>query len=70
MEDDDRYRAKAEEAQKWADRAVSRDDKAKWLRLAEGWLSLIRKRPNTLAEDFRSEVQRRGTKQDDSTESH
>ena len=70
MDRDDLYRRKAAEAQRWADRAVSPDDKAHWLRLVEGWLSLIQKRPQTAAEDFADAVEARGTKQEDSTKSH
>jgi hypothetical protein len=45
MHRDDEYRAKAEEAQRRADRSTNEDERAAWLRMARGWLSLIRRRP-------------------------
>jgi hypothetical protein len=44
MDRDDEYRAKAEEAQRQADRSTSEVDRAAWLRVVQGWLGLIRKR--------------------------
>jgi hypothetical protein len=43
MDRDDEYRRQAAEAQSWADRTVSHSDKAAWLRIAQGWLSLVRR---------------------------
>jgi hypothetical protein len=70
MSQDDEYRAKAAEAQKSADRAVSPDDKARWLDLVAGWLGLIRKRPQSAEDNFRDELEAKGTKQQDSGSSH
>jgi hypothetical protein len=39
------YRAKAQEALKSADRATTDSDKAAWLQLADGWMSLLPKQP-------------------------
>ena len=70
MNKEDVYRAKAAEAQRWADRVVSPDDKAKWLRVVEGWMSLIRQ-PNLKAvQRFDDQVQSAGTRQEDSKGSH
>ena len=44
MDRDADYRAKAEEAQRRADRSTSEVERGVWLRLAEGYLSLLRKR--------------------------
>ena len=43
MDKDDEYRKQAAEAQAWADRTISATDRAAWLRVAQGWLALIRK---------------------------
>ena len=45
-------------------------DKESWLRVAQGWLSLIRKSRQSPAELFSEDVETRGTKQDNSTNSH
>ena len=70
MDKSDEYRRNAAEAQAWADKAKSENDRAAWLRVAQGWLSLIRPRPRTASEKFEAEVQAQGTHQDDSIESH
>lgn len=44
MNSEDEYRAKAEEAQREADRAADGLQRAAWLRMVQGWLGLIRKR--------------------------
>jgi hypothetical protein len=43
MTSDDEYRRQAADAQKQADRARNDEDRASWLHIAQGWLSLIRK---------------------------
>ena len=45
MDKDDVYRRRAAEAQEQADRTVSDVDREAWLRVARGWLALIRKSP-------------------------
>ncbi len=46
MEKEDKYKQNAEFAEDMARRANSPDDKASWLRIAGGWLSLVpSKRP-------------------------
>lgn len=47
MTRDDEYREKAAEAQKEADRSTSEMDRARWLQIVQGWLGLIRKRPQS-----------------------
>jgi len=44
MDRDDEYRAKAEGARKQAGLARSDVDREAWLRLAQCWLAMIRKR--------------------------
>jgi hypothetical protein len=66
----DEYRRNAAEAQKMADRARSDHDRASWLRVAQGWLSLLTKRPQTAQESFDQETSDKGTGQDESKSSH
>jgi hypothetical protein len=47
MDRDAECRAKAEEARLEADRSTSEVDRAAWLRIAEGFLGLLRKRPQS-----------------------
>ena len=66
----DEYRQKAAEAQKMADRARNDLDRASWLRVAEGWMSMIRSRPQTAEEKFDQEVADKGTGQDENKSSN
>jgi hypothetical protein len=45
MNRDDEYQQKAEEARKLADLSPSELHRERWLRLARGWLDLVRRRP-------------------------
>jgi hypothetical protein len=47
MNGDDEYRRQAEEAEKQARAAKSDLDRESWMRIAQGWRSLIRKRPQS-----------------------
>jgi hypothetical protein len=40
---DEEFRRNADDAQAWADRAKTDDERAQWLRVMQGWLDLIRK---------------------------
>ena len=44
MDREEGYRRKAEEAQRWADKATSEVERTAWLRVVQGWLDLIHKR--------------------------
>ena len=44
MSNDDEYRQQAEHAEHQARRAISNIDREAWLRVAQGWRSLLRKR--------------------------
>ena len=70
MDTDDEYRKRAADAQAWADRTVSSVDKESWLRIAQGWLALIRRPKRTEQDSFESDAKARGTGQDDSKRSH
>jgi hypothetical protein len=70
MDRDEEFRRNAAEAQRFADKAKRDEDRAAWLRVAQGWLSLLRGRRLTAQERFDDEVTRRGTHQEDSKERH
>ena len=70
VDKDDEYRRNAAEAQGWADKAKSDDDRAAWLRVVQGWLSLIRKPPQTAEEAFEEQLTAQDTHQERSGESH
>ena len=65
MSTQDDYRKNAAEAQRQADRTVSLVDREAWLRMAQGWLSLLKKPPQTLEETFDEALADKGTRQDD-----
>ena len=44
---DEEYRTKAAGAQREADRALSEVERAAWLRMVQGWLGLVKKRPHS-----------------------
>ena len=68
--DDDEYRRQAADAQAFAARAISDDDKASWLRIAQSWLALIR-RPNPSESDrFDESARTQGTHQKRSDAEH
>ena len=60
MEPSEQIRRKAAEAQKWADEATNEYDRSTRLRIAEGWLDLIRKPRRTSALDGRVEARNAG----------
>lgn len=68
--EDDEYRKQAGNAQLMADRAKSSYDRESWLRIAQGWMSLIRKPRGTVSERFDEQAQDQGIGQEDSEGSH
>jgi hypothetical protein len=70
MDRDQEYRRQAAQAQAWADKAKTDQDRAAWLKVAEGWLGLLRKRPQTAEEQFEEVAHTQGTGQDPSSEAH
>ena len=70
MSDDEEYRRQAAEAEKQARSAKFDSDREAWLRIAQGWLSLLRKRAQGDEEAFDQKTTTKGTGQDDSDSSH
>ena len=70
MGTEDEYRRHAADAQKEADRARNELDRASWLRVAEGWLSLLKPKPQAAEEAFDQLSADKGTRQDESKSSH
>jgi hypothetical protein len=70
MDKEAEYRKHAAEAQAMADRSRNADDKAAWLRIAQGWMSMIRKPRQTALEKFDENTKKKGTGQEDSNGSH
>ena len=62
MNTQDDYRKNAAEAQRQADRTASLVDREAWLRVAQGWLSLLKKPPQTLEETFDEALADKGTR--------
>jgi len=56
MTSDDEYRRQASAAQHEADRARNDMDRESWLRIAQGWLSMIREPAPTPTETFDAEA--------------
>lgn len=70
MATQDEYRRNATHAQKEADRARNEMDRASWLRIAQGWLSLLKSKARTAEETFDQMSADKGTGQDKSKSSH
>jgi hypothetical protein len=64
--DDNEYRRQAADAERQARSAKNDLDRASWLRIAQGWLSLLRRRPQSDEEAFDAQTKAKGTGQDDS----
>ena len=70
MNNDEECRRQAAKAEKQARLATNDIDRAAWLRVATGWLSLLVKRSQGGEEAFNANARVRGTGQDDSESSH
>jgi hypothetical protein len=66
----DEYRQRAADAQRQTDRTSSEMDREAWLHVAQGWLSLLTKPPQTAQESFNQEVADKGTGQDETKRSN
>jgi hypothetical protein len=69
QDDEAYYRQQVQDAQKQADRSVSDQDRANWLRIAQSWMALIKGRSRTSKETFDDASEAQGTKQEISKES-
>jgi hypothetical protein len=70
MSNDEEYHSQAAYAEKQARSAKSDMDREAWLRIAQGWMSLLRKRPQSDEEAFDAQTKAKGTGQDDSQSSN
>lgn len=69
MSDDERYyRRQAKFAQLHADRAISDRDRANWLRIAQGWMGLTKRRHRSREDEFDDMAMDQGAGQDVSKE--
>jgi hypothetical protein len=66
MTSDEENRRQAGHAENQARTAKLDSDREAWLRIAQGWMSLIRKRPQSDAEAFNDQSAAQGTGQKDS----
>jgi hypothetical protein len=69
MNDDEEYRRQAAEAEKQVRSAKFDSDRESWLRIAQGWMSLLRKRPQSDEEAFNVQGAPKRTGRDDSESS-
>jgi hypothetical protein len=70
MSKDEEYRRQAADAEKQAKSAKFDTDREAWLRIAQGWMSLLRKRPQSAEEAFDAQSNAKGTGQQDSEASN
>jgi hypothetical protein len=70
MGSDEEYRLQAADAEKQARLAKTDSDRESWLRIAQGWMSLLRKRPVSAEEAFEAQSKAQGTGQEDSEASN
>jgi hypothetical protein len=66
----DEYRKRAAEAQRQADRTTSALDRESWLKIAQGWMSMLKKPKQTAQETFDQGVTDQGTGQDENKSSN
>jgi hypothetical protein len=58
---DDEYQRQANDAQRMADNAFNDVNRAAWLRIAQGWLGLIKRPAQTAEQKFNDEMRDRST---------
>ena len=68
--DEDEYRQQAADAERQAQSAKNDLGRAAWLRVAQGWLSLLGRRPQSDQEAFNAQTKTKGTGQDGSESSN
>ena len=67
MSSDDEYRRQAADAEKHARLARNDGDRESWLRIAQGWMSLLRKRPHSDEEAFEAQSAAKRTQDESDT---
>jgi|tagenome__1003787_1003787.scaffolds.fasta_scaffold20873910_2 hypothetical protein len=70
MSTNEEYRRQAIYAEKQANSAGDHVDRETWLRIAQGWMSLLRTRPQRDEQAFNEQSEHKGTGQEDSESSH
>ena len=70
MSNDEEYRSQAAYAEKQARSAKFDTDRESWLRIAQGWMSLLRRRPQSDEETFNAQNAAQGTGQEESKSSN
>jgi hypothetical protein len=70
MSTNEEYRRQAISAEKQANSAGDHVDRETWLRIAQGWMSLLRTRPQSDEQAFNVQSEHKGTGQEDSESSH
>jgi hypothetical protein len=68
MNKDDEYRMQAAEAERHARFAKTDSDRESWLRIAQGWMSLLRKRPTSNEEAFEAQSTAKRTQDESDTQ--
>jgi hypothetical protein len=68
MSSDEEYRMQAAEAEKQARLAKTDFDRESWLRIAQGWMSLLRKRPQSNEEAFEVQSAAKRTQDESDTQ--
>ena len=67
MSKDDEYRMQAADAEKQARFAKSDFERESWLRIAQGWMSLLRKPPTSNEEAFEAQSAAKRTQDESDT---
>jgi hypothetical protein len=70
MTSDDEFCRQAEDAEKQALSARSDRDREAWLRIAQGWMSLLKRRPQSDEDAFEAQSSASKTSDNDSDTSH
>ena len=70
MRDEEEYRRQAAEAEKQAGAAGNELDREQWLRIAQAWMSMLRKRPQRADKVFDAQSKTDGTGREDTESSH
>jgi hypothetical protein len=67
---EEEYLRQAQLAERQARTAKLDTEREAWLRIAQGWMSMVRKPPQTATESFDAQIKAEGTGQEDSEASN